>query len=84
MFTAIYKFEINQPAVMVDKTKKKFYKVLILQVHLDVYVKGIDTVVTEVNYLVKITDGEHCSTNINTPESQLYADLEEAILDNNF
>lgn len=83
MYSAIYKFQINQPVIMVDKHKKKFYKVTILQVHMDVYKKK-GTVVTEVRYVAKVTEGEYCATNMNACESQLYSTLEDAINDNKF
>lgn len=83
MFSANYKFQINQPVIMVDKTKKKFYKVTILQVHMDIYKKGSD-VITEIRYVAKVTEGEYCATNMNACQSQLYATLEEAINDNKF
>lgn len=83
MYSANYKFQINQPVIMVDKAKKKFYKVTVLQVHMDVYKKKAD-IVTEVRYVAKVTEGEYCSTNMNACESQLYATLAEAISDNKF
>lgn len=83
MYSANYKFQINQPVIMVDKTKKKFYKVTVLQVHMDIYVKQTG-IVTEVRYVTKVTDGEYCATNMNACESQLYATIEEAINDNKF
>ena len=85
MSIAEYKYQVNQPAVAVDKDGQKYYKVTVLQVHIDVYKKsGTSQIITEVNYVVKITEGLNCSKNLTVAESQLYPTLQAAIDANKF
>lgn len=78
MHTAEYKFQIGQKVFVIDKTEDELQSGIVLQVTIDAILSSTGAVVYEKTYIIQLLTGVECSENIEVPEEDIYATVDEA------